>query len=102
MSSLDALAEELRQRARRVEAIGDELVHAAAVALWTSVAADAFRAHVARRRRDCSQVAGMLRSASSAVSHFSHDVEMEKARLRHLEQAVVHGVGSAVSFLGRI
>ncbi len=102
MSSLDALADELRQHARRAEAIGDELVHAAAVATWTSVAADAFRAHVARRRRDCSQVAGMLRSASSAVSHFAHDVEMEKARLRRLEQTVVHGVGHAISFVGRL
>lgn len=102
MSSLDALADELQQRARRMEAVGDELVRAAAVAIWTSVAADAFRAHVARRRRDCSHVAQTLRSASSAVRHFSHDVELEKARLRHLEQAVAHGVGSAVSFLGRL
>ena len=102
MSSLDALAAELEQRARRVEAIGDELVHAAAVAVWTSVAAEAFRAHVARRRRDCSSVAGMLRSASSAVRRFSDDAEMEKARLRRLEHAVVHGVGSVVSFVGRI
>lgn len=99
---MDALADELRHRARQVEDVGDELVHAAAVAIWSSVAADAFRAHVARRRRDCSDVAGMLRSASSAVSHFSQDVELEKARLRQLEQAAVLGVRSAVSLLGRI
>lgn len=102
MSGLDALAGELEQRARHVEAIGDELVHAAAVAIWTSVAADAFRAHIARRRRDCADVAGMLRSASSAVRHFAHDVEAEKARLHRLEQAVAHGVGFAVSALGRL
>jgi anti-sigma-K factor RskA len=102
VSSLDALADELRRRARQVEAIGDELVHAAAVAIWTSVAADAFRAHLSRRRRDCSHVAGLLRSASSAVNHFSHDAELEKARLRHLEQTVAHDVGSAISFLGRL
>jgi len=102
VSGLDALADELRQHARRMESIGDELVHAAAVAIWTSVAADAFRSHVARRRRDCSEVAGMLRSASSAVRHFSHDVELEKTRLRHLEQAVVRGVGSVLSVMGRL
>ena len=102
MSSLDALADELQQRARRMETIGDELVRAAAAAIWTSVAADAFRAHVSRRRRDCAAVAGMLRSASSAVRHFSHDVELEKARLRRVEQTVVRGVGAAVSFVGRL
>ena len=102
MSGLQGLAGELEQRARRLEAIGDELVHAAAIAIWTSVAADAFRAQVARRRRDCSDVAGMLRSASSAVRHFARDVEAEKARLRRLEQTVSHGVGNVVSALGRL
>ena len=43
-----------------------------------------------------------MRSASSAVRRFSDDAEMEKARLRRLEQTVAHGVGSAVSFVGRI
>jgi len=102
VSGLEGLVSELEQRARRVEAIGDELVHAAAIAIWTSVAADAFRAQVARRRRDCGDVAGMLRSASAAVRHFAHDAEAEKARLRRLEQTVVHGVGSVVSALGRL
>ena len=102
MTSLDALAGDLEQHARRVEAIGDQLTHAAAIAIWTSVAADAFRAQVARRRRDCSAVAETLRSAASTVRHFAHDVEAEKARLRHVEQLVAHGVGSAVSALGRL
>jgi uncharacterized protein YukE len=102
VSSLDGLAGELEQRARRVEAIGDELVHAAAIAIWTSVAADAFRSQVARRRRDCSEVSRMLRSASSAVRRFSRDVELEKARLRRLEHAVAHGVGDVLSFVGRM
>ena len=102
MSSLDALAGDLEQHARRVEATGEQLMHAAAIAIWTSVAADAFRAQVARRRRDCSAAAEMLRSAASAVRHFAHDVEAEKARLRHIEQVVAHGAGDVMSVLGRL
>lgn len=102
MSGLDGLARELEQHALRVESIGDGLVHSASVAIWTSVAADAFRSQVARRRRDCGDVADSLRSAASAVRHFAHDVEVEKARLMRLEQAAVHGVEHVVSFLGRL
>lgn len=102
MSGLDGLARELEQRALRVESIGDELVHAASIAIWTSVAADAFRAQVARRRRDCGHVGDSLRSAASAVRHFASDVEAEKARLLRLEQAAVHGAEHVASFLGRL
>lgn len=102
MPDLDGLARELEQRAARVERIGDELVHAAAVALWSSVAADAFRAQVARRRRDCGQVADTLRSAASAVRHFSQDAEAEKARLFRIEQHAISGAVELASLVGRL
>jgi len=96
LSDLEALARELDQRAARVESIADQLTHAAAVAIWTSVAADAFRAHVSRRRRDCADVAGMLRSAAASVRRFAGEVEAEKARLWRLEQAAVHGIEKGI------
>lgn len=92
MSDIEALAGELDARARRIELIGDQLVHAAAVALWTSVAADAFRAQVARRHRDIAGVAARLRSAAATARYFARDVEAEKARLRKLEEAALHGI----------
>jgi len=92
LSDLDGIATELDQRASNVELIGDQLVHAAAVAIWSSVAAEAFRAQVGRRRRDCGDVASMLRSAAAAVRHFTAGAEAEKARLRRLEERALHGV----------
>lgn len=100
MSDLDGLARELELRAGRVEAIGDRLVHAAAIAIWTSIAADAFRAQVSRRRRDCADVAESLRCAAATVRHFARDVDAEKARLRRLEEAALHGVERLASRIG--
>ncbi|MGH7108056.1 MAG: hypothetical protein ACREFT_16290 [Acetobacteraceae bacterium] len=117
MFDLEGLARELDQIADRVESIGDHLVHAAAVAVWTSIAADAFRAQVARRRRDCGEVAGMLRHAAGAVRRFAGDVAAEKARLLRLAEeaargveggivsgakAVEHGAGAVVSWVGAL
>lgn len=102
MSDIEALAGELDARARRIELIGDQLVHAAAVALWTSAAADAFRAQVARRRHDIADVAARLRSAAATARCFARDVEAEKARLRKLEEAALHGIahGAAAAVHG--
>jgi hypothetical protein len=91
MADLDALARELEQRANAVRLIGDRLAHEAAVALWTSVAADAFRASVARRRTDCGDVAEMLHAAAGSVRRFGLDAQAERARLARLERAAVHG-----------
>lgn len=91
MSDLEGLARELELRARQTQLIGDQLVRAAAIAIWTSVAADAFRAQVSRRRRDIAEVAGMLRSAASSTRQFARDAEAEKARLRRLEETALHG-----------
>lgn len=97
MSDLDGLAVELDQRASQVALIGDQLVHAASMALWSSVAADAFRASVDRRHRECEDVASLLQNAARAVRHYAADAEAEKQRLRRLEEAAVHGVGRVVS-----
>ena len=102
MSDLGGLAAELEQRATSVELIGDQLVHVAAIAIWSSVAADAFRAQVDRRRSECGDVASMLRSAASAVRHFAAEVEAEKERLRRIEEAALHGVEKFVSLAGRL
>ena len=67
MDRLHVLADELTARARRVEALGDELVTHAAQALWTSVAADAFREQVQRRRLDIRHIAGRLDDAAAQL-----------------------------------
>ena len=91
MADLDAIACELERRAAAVQLIGDRLVHEAAAALWTSVAADAFRATVAGRHRDCGEVAELLRAAAARVRRFGLDAQAEQARLARLERAALHG-----------
>ena len=51
LSNIDEIAFELDQRAVQVEMAGAQLVRAAAEAIWTSIAADAFRARVDHRRQ---------------------------------------------------
>ena len=91
MADLDAIACELERRAAAVQLIGDRLVHEAAIAVWTSVAADAFRASVASRHRDCSDVAELLRAAAVRVRRFGLDAQAERARLARLERAALQG-----------
>ena len=90
VSDIEAIAHELSQRATQVEMAGGQLVQAAAEAIWTSIAADAFRAQVDRRRRECEHVADVLRAAARDVFRFADDVATEKARLRRLELAAEH------------
>lgn len=90
VSDLDDIARELDQRALQVEAAGAQLVTAAANAIWTSIAADAFRARVDHRNRECARLADVLRTAGRAVRSFSDGVSAEKARLRRLELAAEH------------
>ena len=92
MSDLDDIARELDQRALQVEAAGGHLVTAAANALWTSIAADAFRARVDHRTRECARLADVLRTAGRTVRSFSDAVVAERARLRRLELAAEHVV----------
>jgi uncharacterized protein YukE len=89
---LDAIGRELEQRADQVDLAGAHLVQAATAAIWTSIAADAFRAQVARRRRDCADVGEELRAAGRAVRHFAVDVESEQARLRRVAVAAEHTI----------
>jgi hypothetical protein len=109
VSDIEAIAYELSQRATQVEIAGGQLVRAAAEAIWTSTAADAFRAQVERRRRECEHVADMLRAAARDVIRFSDEVGAEKARLRRIELAAEHaahaagaGVARAAGFVGRL
>jgi hypothetical protein len=99
MSDIDAIADELDQRARQVESVGAQLVRTAAEALWTSIAADAFRARVEKRHNECLSAAAMLRVAARSTRTFSDDVAAEQARLRRIaamaEHAVVGGVDAA-------
>jgi uncharacterized protein YukE len=99
LSDLDGVAAELDQRASHVALIGDQLLQAAAMALWSSVAADAFRASVDRRHRECADVASLLRAAASTVRHYAADAEAEKQRLRRLEEGAAHGIGRVVSLV---
>jgi hypothetical protein len=101
VSDIDAIAQELGQRAVQVEMASAQLVQAAAEAVWTSIAADAFRAQVDHRRRECEHVADVLRGAAHDVLRFSSDVTAEKARLRRLEQAAEHAAAAAASGAAR-
>jgi hypothetical protein len=112
VSDIEAIAYELGQRATQVEMAGGQLVQTAAEAIWTSIAADAFRAQVDGRRRECEHVADVLRAAARDVLRFAADVGAEKARLRRLELAAEHaahvaGAGvaraaHAAEFVGRL
>jgi hypothetical protein len=101
VADIDAIAQELGQRAVQVEMAGAQLVQAAAQAVWTSIAADAFRAQVGHRRRECEHVADVLRGAAHDVLRFSSDVTAEKARLRRLEQVAEHAAATAASGAAR-
>ena len=92
VSNIDEIGLELDQRAVQVEMAGAQLVRAAAEAIWTSIAADAFRARVDHRRRQFGAVADLLRSAAQGVFRYSDDVDAERARLRRLERAAEHAV----------
>jgi uncharacterized protein YukE len=101
VSDLDDIARELDQRALQVEAAGAQLMTAAANALWTSIAADAFRSRVDDRNRECARLADVLRTAGRTVRSFSDAVSAEKARLRRLELAAEHVV-SVVTRVARL
>jgi hypothetical protein len=92
VSNIDELGLELDQRAVQVEMAGAQLVRAAAEAIWTSIAADAFRARIDHRRRQFGAVADLLRGAAQTVFRYSDEVAAEKARLRRLELAAEHAV----------
>ena len=92
VSNIDEIGAELSQRATQVELAGAQLVQAAAEAIWTSIAADAFRARVDRRRQQFGAVADLLRGAAQTVVRYSDEVAAEKARLRRLELAAEHAV----------
>jgi len=112
VADIEAIAFELQQRAVQVERAGAQLVQAAAEAVWTSIAADAFRAQVDHRRRECEHAADVLRGAARDVVRFSSDVTAEKARLRRIELAAEHaavvaatvatGAGRLVHGLGSV
>ncbi len=113
MSNIEEIGLELSQRAVQVEMAGAQLVRAAADAVWTSIAADAFRTRVDRRRRQCGDVADLLRVAAQTVFRYAEEVAAEKARLRRLELAAEHAVtrgaadvrklgGTAIGALGVI
>jgi hypothetical protein len=84
VSGLDAIASELDARAAQVESAGAQLVRAAEDAIWTSIAADAFRAQVGRRQGQCGHIAELLHAAASDVRRFADGVDAEKARLRRV------------------
>jgi len=101
VSNIEEIGLELNQRAVQVEMAGAQLVRAAAEAIWTSIAADAFRTRVDQRRRQCGAVADLLRGAAQAVFRYSDGVEPEKVRLRRLELAAEHAVVRGAVDVGR-
>lgn len=102
VSNIDEIGVELSQRAAQVELAGAQLVQAAAEAIWTSIAADAFRARVDRRRQQFGAVADLLRGAAQTVVRYSDEVAAEKARLRRLEVAAEHAVIRGVTDVGKV
>jgi hypothetical protein len=102
VSNIDEIGLELDQRAVQVEMAGAQLVRAAADAIWTSIAADAFRARVDHRRRQCGDIADLLRGAAQTVFRYSDEVEAEKARLRRLELAAEHAVSRGVTDVRKV
>lgn len=92
MADLESVARELDHRAVQVELASGQLVRAAAQAIWTSIAADAFRARVDHRRRECAHLTQMLHDAASDVRRFGATAGAEKERLRRLEVAAEHAV----------
>jgi len=102
VSNIDELGLELDQRAVQVEMAGAQLVRAAAEAIWTSIAADAFRARVDHRRRQFGAVADLLRGAAQTVFRYSDEVAAEKARLRRLELAAEHAVTRGAADVRRV
>ena len=102
MPELDEIADELDRRARLVARTGDRLVHEAAAALWTSAAADAFRALVDRRRDGYSTAADGLARAALEARHFAVAVAAEKARLRALAAMPDHAVSALARLAGRL
>jgi hypothetical protein len=92
LSNIEEIGLELNQRAVQVEMAGAQLVRAAAEAIWTSIAADAFRTRVDHRRHQFGAVADLLRGAAQSVFRYSDDVEAEQARLRKLEVAAEHAM----------
>ncbi len=102
VSNIDEIGLELSQRAVQVEMAGAQLVVAAAEAIWTSIAADAFRARVDHRRRQFGDVADLLRGAAQTVFRYSEEVDAEKARLRRLELAAEHAVTRGAADVGGV
>jgi EspA/EspE family len=102
VSNIDEIGLELDQRAVQVEMAGAQLVRAAAEAIWTSIAADAFRARVDHRRQQFGAVADLLRDAAQSVFRYSDEVAAEKARLRRLEHAAEHVVIRGASDVGGV
>ncbi|HEY3923910.1 MAG TPA: hypothetical protein VGL75_05050 [Acidothermaceae bacterium] len=102
MSDIEEIGLELNLRAAQVEMAGAQLVQAAAQAIWTSIAADAFRTRVDHRRQQFGAVADLLRGAAQTVFRYSDDVDAEKARLRKLELAAEHVVVRGAIDVGRV
>jgi hypothetical protein len=102
VSNIDELGLELDQRAVQVEMAGAQLVRAAAEAIWTSIAADVFRARVDHRCRQFGAVADLLRGAAQTVFRYSDEVAAEKARLRRLELAAEHAVTRGAADVRRV
>jgi len=92
LSNIEEIGFELNQRAAQIEMAGAQLVRAAAEAIWTSIAADAFRARVDHRRQQFGDIADLLRGAAQSVFRYSDEVVAEKARLRRLELATEYAV----------
>jgi uncharacterized protein YukE len=102
VADIDDIARELDHRARHIEFAGAQLVKAASEALWTSIAADAFRARVDHRNRECARLADALRTAGRSVRAFSDAVAAEKARLRRLELLAEQVVSAGAAGVGRV
>jgi uncharacterized protein YukE len=87
---LDDLADALRQRADRLDAVVTHLSRDMdeRPSSWEGRLAAEFTAHAENRRRQLRQSAAELRGAAMVVTHVAEDLRAERSELRGLEERV--------------
>jgi uncharacterized protein YukE len=87
---LDDLADALRRRADRLDAVLTRLSRDIdeRPSSWEGRVAEEFTAHAENRRRQLRRSAAELRGAAMVVTHVAEDLRTERAELRAVEERV--------------
>lgn len=99
---LEALADEMADVAARARTVGEELLRAGQETAWASVAADAFRADLARTAADTDRTASLVHALEADLRAQAQDVRETFARIDAAREWVADHVESARSMLGRV